>query len=474
MVNPNGYHFSDTEYYSTLQVVPQPQKTPAWIDGSFDEKESLQVWPESTLEPVKAQLFSDPSDAPELSPYNSPLASSIAPDASLTRSFGTLITEKKGGAWKGGRTICGIPRKTFWILLGVKLLMMVLVIAVPVGLFVRRGKHTSAHANASNVPPSSPIMISNTSSLASIAWNDTNGIMQYRVYWQGEDNIIRESAWNATANLWQLSNSAIGIAKANSPLAAVVSGPAVYPFQIHLGAISASDTIVFWLCTDPELVDGETDFTSGPFIDPTNAPAAHTALAATWDRALDCNGCSETLLLLYQDTAGQLALGNLTVDGWLWSTLFANPVPGTGLALDVRSMGSITRNIAIFYQLGNDYLTATLFNGTTYQWETRESDPIAMIAANASIASSNYGSTSVGVTLDEVVLSTSSNGTAVNIWDGQTQTFGTGEYSTVLGESRSLATNADAHAYGLQHGTVKEFKFDNMLAWSVVGNVTTS
>lgn len=188
------------------------------------------MWPESTLEPVKARLFSDPSDAPELSTYNSPLASSIAPDASLTRSFGTLNTEKKGGAWKEGRTICGIPRKTFWILLGVKLLMMAVVIAVPVGLFVRRGKHTSAHANASNVPPSSPIMISNTSSLASIAWNDTNGIMQYRVYSQGEDNIIRESAWNATANLWQLSNSAIGIAEANAPLAAVISGPAVYPF----------------------------------------------------------------------------------------------------------------------------------------------------------------------------------------------------------------------------------------------------
>lgn len=43
-------------------------------------------------------------------------------------------------------------------------------------------------------------------------------------------------------------------------------------------------------------------------------------------------------------------------------------------ALDVRSMGNVTRNVVLSYQLGNDYLTATLFNGTTYQWETRESD----------------------------------------------------------------------------------------------------
>lgn len=104
--------------------------------------------------------------------------------------------------------------------------MMAVVIAVPVGLVFGRGKDPSAHANISNVPPSNHAAISDTSSLASIAWNGTNGIIQYRVYWQGVDNIIRESAWNATAKLWQLSNSAMGSAKANSPLVAVVSGPA--------------------------------------------------------------------------------------------------------------------------------------------------------------------------------------------------------------------------------------------------------
>ena len=90
------------------------------------------------------------------------------------------------------------------------------------------------------------------------------------------------------------------------------------------------------------------------FITPTIAPTGDTALAAAWDRAPGCNGCSENLFLVYQDTPGQLVLGNLTIDGWLWSTIIANPVPGTGLALDVRSMGNVTRNIALYYQLGND------------------------------------------------------------------------------------------------------------------------
>lgn len=77
------------------------------------------------------------------------------------------------------------------------------------------------------------------------------------------------------------------------------------------------------------------------------------------------------------------------------------------------------------------------------------------------------------MTLDEVVLSTGSNGAAVNSWDGQTQAFDTGEYPAVLGESKSLATNADAHVYGMQNGTVKESKFDNAFVWSAVGNVAT-
>ena len=77
------------------------------------------------------------------------------------------------------------------------------------------------------------------------------------------------------------------------------------------------------------------------------------------------------------------------------------------------------------------------------------------------------------MTLDEVVLSTGSNGTAVNSWDGQTQTFDTEEYSTVLGESTSLATNTDAYAYGLQNGTLKEFMLDDMLMWSSIADVAT-
>ena len=171
----NHFQFSTTEYYSTLQV-----------DRSLEEKQPL---PESGLEPIKPPLFVDLCDAPEFSPYNETprtfnSTSSIEPEVSLAHNFG----KEGGNGWKGGRTICGIPRKTFWVLSVVKILMMAVVIAVPVTLVVR-GKTSSARTHASNLSPLNPMAISNTFSLASIAWNDTNGIMQYRVYWQGEDSI---------------------------------------------------------------------------------------------------------------------------------------------------------------------------------------------------------------------------------------------------------------------------------------------
>ena len=52
----------------------------------------------------------------------------------------------------------------------------------------------------------------------------------------------------------------------------------------------------------------------------------------------------------------------------------------------------------------------------------------------------------------------------MNSWDCQ-------GYSTVLGPSKSLATNTDAHVCVLQNGTANEFETDNTLALSAIGIV---
>lgn len=54
----------------------------------------------------------------------------------------------------------------------------------------------------------------------------------HRINYQDDAGKIKESSWNASSNLWQVSNSAIGQAKMNIPLAAIVTGPPQYDFVI--------------------------------------------------------------------------------------------------------------------------------------------------------------------------------------------------------------------------------------------------
>ena len=64
----------------------------------------------------------------------------------------------------------------------------------------------------------------NRTNLASLVW-DLNGVTQYRVWYQTEDNMIREVGKNDTRNQWYISGQSHGPAKSASPIAASYTGP---------------------------------------------------------------------------------------------------------------------------------------------------------------------------------------------------------------------------------------------------------
>jgi hypothetical protein len=105
----------------------------------------------------------------------------------------------------------------------VLVVVIALVVGVPAGLHL----HDSS-SNASTGP--SILSILRTSKLSSVAWNDTYAVTQYRLYFQDENNTIVESAWDSGSRLWQISNRAVGKAKAGSPIAATVTGPPDFAF----------------------------------------------------------------------------------------------------------------------------------------------------------------------------------------------------------------------------------------------------
>ena len=230
---------------STLEVIPQNTR-----DGeSFKE-----LPPPSGLEVLSrgaASLSKDARhsyfDAPEVaySPQSSPrpnLSSSPLPASSDGSSEG-LFSEKEGNDnHKARRTICNWAAKRCWLFVILAVLTVAVVVGLVVGIVVglrnAHRKHESASkasssqasGTGSGIDNGFSIGVSNSSSLAAIAFNDTLGVVHHRVYYQDDAGIIKESSWNTSGNLWQVSNSAIGQAKTNTPLTAIVTGPPQYGF----------------------------------------------------------------------------------------------------------------------------------------------------------------------------------------------------------------------------------------------------
>lgn len=89
------------------------------------------------------------------------------------------------------------------------------------------GVSTPSMSTASSFPtPTAKLntTLLNTTNLASLVWT-LNGVTQYRVWYQTEDNMIREVGKNDTGNEWFVSGQSHGPAKSGSPIAASYTGP---------------------------------------------------------------------------------------------------------------------------------------------------------------------------------------------------------------------------------------------------------
>lgn len=143
-------------------------------------------------------------------------------------------------ALKGRHRIFGLQPKWFWVIVTSAIAAIAIIVGAVVGTIIHHNKGidkqiTSSGSTGKPVPsnsshPASITRMNENSALASIAWNDVDNNPHYRLYWQGEDSTVRESSRNATQQNWTISSSPIGYARPHSPMAAVVTGPARFPF----------------------------------------------------------------------------------------------------------------------------------------------------------------------------------------------------------------------------------------------------
>ena len=190
--------------------------------------------------------------------------------------------------------------------------------------------------------------IVNSTALASVAWQDANSVVHYRVYYQDSNNIIKESAWNDAQPKWYVSNEDIGMAKNGTPLA-VVSTPNIKSSapNLHLFFLNLAGEINEWVTRD------SISWQNGSIDEHEFAPTGNSQLAC-----YDGNDCNDSVLLVFQDLQNTLQLYKSTTESSTTSPVPAKPIPGSGLGLVIVGQHTYPRQLWLFYQIDSNNLVA--------------------------------------------------------------------------------------------------------------------
>ncbi|OCK73755.1 hypothetical protein K432DRAFT_447669 [Lepidopterella palustris CBS 459.81] len=398
------------------------------------------------------------------------------------------------------RLLFGVRRKVFFISIAVTLIVVAAVAGGVAGALTKKSNATtpptsspSPYATAPSAtapsPSSTTYPMSPNSKLAAIAWNDTNGVTFQRLYYQNTNNAISESAWNSSGQAWYVNGNVITNAKNGTAIAATVTGPPDWPFQITVYIMNEAGTIT------ERNFNSDNTWSDGPLTSENIRASQNSSLTAVYHRHTDCPLCPNTQLLIYQNETMEWNLGNETASGWVWRKLPANPIAGSPSALSLYSQPSnFTAQLRFWYLFpnpsGNDNVVCGLdwtvpaedaeaaANGN---WANRESNCLskAVVPSTASIASFTYGTAKNGLNIFMDILNSNSNkGVTNQPWLGSNGGFWADAQTPFVMSSvdanSPLAANAEAHVFGFVDGKVNEFVLAiDGVTWNLVGGVAT-
>ena len=522
MSHLHDYAMSPPEDFSTLEVRP--------IRKDETLKEVLRQ--PARLVTTFSRIVGSSDVSAVSGSYDASQRSAISPPSvtSSSNSVRDLLPDKEanGDTPQKPRRICGLSLRIFWPLFISVLLVIAVAIGVPVGLHVQRGSKAAASSSPGPTLPtatpqlvpaphgpgasnSSSVAISPSSKLASMTWIGLDGVLQYRLYFQDDQQMIRETAWNASSKSWALTQT-IGKAKLASPIAAVVTGPSDHPFvsdctvrvqgkwltdaqQLNIYAIDEDGLVIEWVSTDGM------SFNPGGLTDLRLPPANSSGLTAIWDRWTQCPTCANTLLFAYERPDGHLEVGNLTDQGWRWTQLQSSTATGTSLALALHWQESLPGDIRLYYQTPKGDLVSQSYNTTSgNHWQSLESLPIDHLGSIVPLTTFTWGNVpnpegDLTTAFNPILSSSYSNitdkgGIRVNSWNGRLgeQDSAFPQTPDVLADARaiSLAANIDKHAYALERGRkgggnaggllqVREYEMGrDGITWTLVGTVVTA
>ncbi|KAI0851941.1 hypothetical protein F5Y00DRAFT_203811 [Daldinia vernicosa] len=313
-------------------VVPGPYKDPNYAAGSAYHQTAA-AYPNGAGYPAST-IYSDGSAYPNSaypttvgSPINS---SAYGPGPIDAAGLGgeSPPTEKATPT----KTICGLPRKTFFIILGVVIVVVIaLAVGIPAGLASK--KHTSestdsAVSSGSNngsptdLPSNSTDekLILDNSKITASNWTDPDGVIHRTIFFQDAYNSLIARRWDSTNKSWKTNNLTELMAATTKPLNPQPGTPLA---SASMDYKQTFETHVWF--TDPDNI-----IRSMASVDALNRPDSWDndtldnarletwpggQLAAMWQRCwgADCDG---TWVVAYQRPEGAIKTANSST----WAT----------------------------------------------------------------------------------------------------------------------------------------------------------
>ncbi|KAI4095950.1 MAG: hypothetical protein LQ344_001331 [Seirophora lacunosa] len=472
-----------TEAYSTLQVQPahlsltDTQKQLAYDPQKQWAHDPQKQWAHDPQKELARHFDPYGASAPETVDYNAPPSHLSKPNT------------------PPNRTILGLRRRTFWIALVLSLVVVAAIVGGAVGGTVGKGQNSDEASSPASIPSDSgpataaPLPLSasrllDSTTISSVGWNDTQGILQQRLYIQASDNNIWELAWNATTAAWFTSSESLGQAKSGSPLAAAVAYEGRTD-HVKLYYININGELMQTNTTDFKQWD------TNPVTNSTGAvikPANDSSLAATWYNYPPCPDCSYNAFVAYQsaETAGFEVVNASTSGEMQYTTLPTNPLSGSTCHFNLMWRSNQIAFLRLSYQLAGGQPASAIWNGTYNVWQSNEKPEenvqFSIVAPGAPSTSFNFGRGAPTDVPDYLfVLSAGENGVTIDWWDNSDPSsarWGTPQSPAAMRGVRSLSpitANGAGHVFAFEGSVVKEYAVEaDGTTWDLVGDVTRS
>ncbi|RYO97847.1 hypothetical protein DL764_007244 [Monosporascus ibericus] len=290
-------------------------------------------------------------------------------DDSYTTQAVPVVTEPR---------ICGLRKKTFWIVLGAGVLIIVaVVVGVVAGVLApKSGSDGSDESEDSTEATTSNTTLYNNTRLASANFTDEQGNSNYLVVYQLASRAVYLSAWNSSHREWIVSPIIDGTTDVS--LDDVQAGTGL-GLDVYWHGGSARDVHLYWQAPNGALrtvlyrgnLTTDRPVEPARWEDPYSIQNRYTAAAgsALASYGLQCYYCTPWTYFFWQGSEGAIHGAWRTIessDGWGDITFTQNvnrPVANSSLAVtNVPSING-TATIDIFYQSQSGVLTHIIFDG---------------------------------------------------------------------------------------------------------------